>query len=174
MTMWKRPSPEAMGWAPASERSRMARRRLARAARPSLDVQAPAPSGPRDAMASRVRSSSSRSMAGAASERRRMPLMPHMALGLDQPRQQRLQPLAEALEPELPLPELAARPAHPAGGAHVVEEAGQGFGQSFPVVRVDQQPGLAVDDDLPRGGTLRGENRPGSPHRLQVDEAEAL
>src|SRR5262252_8489151 len=77
--MCSEPSALAIGWAPDSLRSMIARRRWARPARPSGETQVPAPSGPRTAIDSRRVSSSARSMGGAEAPYAKIPAIPHIA-----------------------------------------------------------------------------------------------
>src|SRR5882724_1064848 len=178
MTIWTAPSfGSAIGWAPAGERSRMASRRLARPARPSSATQVPAPSGPRRAMASRVRRSSSRSIGPASGPRLTMPLMPHMGIagvGAGQLVEVGPEAGAEALRGEDGLAAPPAGLAQPPGDLRVVEQAGEGGGELRGVVGIDEETGLAVRHHLRRGAAAGRETGLAGPHGLQVDEPEPL
>ncbi len=98
--------------------------------------------------------------------------MPHISL--DEPLQQGLQALPEALDRRTPGAS-ARTPPRPSGGlAGVVEQPGERAPELLAVVRIDQQAGLAVDHDLLGGAAAGGEHRLAGPHRLQVDEPEPL
>jgi hypothetical protein len=79
-----------------------------------------------------------------------------------------------AVEAEVSFDSFAAGGAEAPGELGLLEELEQGRGEGSRVVRLDQQAGLAVEDDLRDWPDSAGDDWSAGRHRFQQDEAETF